>query len=298
MSSVTEEHLRHWQEHGYVIVENLLSPAELKAARENIADYLPTWEEYRRTPRRYTQLLGRNGWPVAEFPFVGDALNHVTTHPELVALAKRILRTDNLALSHSRLRGKYAGTGDYDQQLHVDYTNNTLVYPKHDEEIVDLPFITYYTDVTLDLGPTKVLSQQETGDYIGKGGRFLSREEHPEAYEKEIPAVAPAGSTLIYSMRTFHRGSAMRASEGVRFSHHMSFRRADCRWAGQVLFQHDGGKPEMNHFLENASPEQREIIGFPPIGDSYWDEDSLAGVAARYPGMDMTPYRETVPALS
>lgn len=292
MATVTDEHVKHWQDHGYVIVENLLSPAELTAARENISDYLPTWEEYQRTPRRYRSLLGSNGWPKAEFPFVGDALNHVTLHPELVSIAKRLLRTDDLALSHSRLRGKYAGTGDYDQKLHVDYSNNTLAYPKQDEEIFDLPFITYYTDVTLDLGPTKVLSQQETDGYLPRRGRFLEHEKYPEAYEKEVPAVAPAGSTLIYSMRTFHRGSSMLASEGVRFSHHMSLRRADCRWAGQVLFQYDGGKPEMNHFLEMATPEQREIVGFPKVGDAYWDEDTLAGVAARYPGMDMTPYRE------
>ena len=32
------------------------------------------------------------------------------------------------------------------------------------------------------------------------------------------------------------------------------------------------------------------LIGFPAPGDPYWDEEAVAGVAARYPGMDMGPY--------
>jgi hypothetical protein len=48
----------------------------------------------------------------------------------------------------------------------------------------------------------------------------------------------------------------------------------------------------MIHFLEQATPEQRQTLGFPPVGDPYWDDETLAGVAARYPGMDMTPYRK------
>ena len=60
---------------------------------------------------------------------------------------------------------------------------------------------------------------------------------------------------------------------------------------GQKVFQRDGGRPEMNRFLQQATPRQREVVGFPPPGHPYWDEDTLAGVAARYPAMDMTPYR-------
>jgi ectoine hydroxylase-related dioxygenase (phytanoyl-CoA dioxygenase family) len=291
MTTVTEEHYEHWRTHGWVIVENLLTPDELAAARENVSAYLPSWEEYEQAPRRYRSLLGYNGWPLVEFPFVGDALNHVTTHPELIAFAKRVLRTDDLVLSHSQLRGKYAGSADYDQLLHMDYSNNTLVVPKDDSEIFDLPFLTYYDDVTEDLGPTMVVSKQHTDGYFPRVRRFLPREDFPEAYEKEVPAVAPAGSTLIYSMRTFHRGSAMRATKGTRIGHHVSYRAAASPWAGQVSHQRGGDLPEMIHFLEQATPELRQLLGFPHVGDPYWDNETLAGVAARYPGMDMTPYR-------
>jgi hypothetical protein len=48
----------------------------------------------------------------------------------------------------------------------------------------------------------------------------------------------------------------------------------------------------MNHLLTQASPRERQLLGFPAVGDPYWDEETLAGVAARYPEMDMTPYKE------
>ena len=36
---------------------------------------------------------------------------------------------------------------------------------------------------------------------------------------------------------------------------------------------------------------ERDLFGFPKPGDPYWNEQTLADVAARYPGMDLTPYR-------
>jgi hypothetical protein len=35
---------------------------------------------------------------------------------------------------------------------------------------------------------------------------------------------------------------------------------------------------------------QRDLFGFPRPGDPYWTEETLAGVAARYPGIDLAPY--------
>ena len=35
---------------------------------------------------------------------------------------------------------------------------------------------------------------------------------------------------------------------------------------------------------------ERDLFGFPRPDDDYWDEQTLADVALRYPGMDMGPY--------
>ena len=84
----------------------------------------------------------------------------------------------------------------------------------------------YYTDVTVDLGPTYVVSAELTRDLPVTGRRFSSREEYPQLYAAEKPATMPAGSALIYSMKTLHRGSAIKATEGVRFSQFIGYHTA------------------------------------------------------------------------
>lgn len=292
MGVFTEADFEHWHEHGYVITR-LLDDDLLAAAVANIHEYMPPWEEYARHRRWYSESVGNTGGRLrtrATFPFVGDALNATTLHPDLIGFAERVIGSDRLMLSHGQLGGKYAGTRDFEQQLHSDYGNNMLVCPKPDTEIFDIPAIIYYTDVTVDLSPTYVVSQQFT-----RGAplepRHRPRKDHPELYEHEFPVVVPAGSVLVYSMNTFHRGSALKASEGLRFAQNIGFKRADMTFCGQVTFQHEGGRPEMDHFLVTATPRQREFVGFPRVGDPYWDAYTLAGVAARYPEMDLSPYR-------
>jgi hypothetical protein len=38
------------------------------------------------------------------------------------------------------------------------------------------------------------------------------------------------------------------------------------------------------------TPRQRDIFGWPPIGDAYWNAQTLADVQLRYPDLDLTPY--------
>ena len=45
----------------------------------------------------------------------------------------------------------------------------------------------------------------------------------------------------------------------------------------------------------SARVRERDLFGFPRPGDAYWNEQTLADVALRYPGMDMAPYRPTAP---
>lgn len=292
---ISEADYEHWREHGYVIVR-LLDDDLLAAALENIHEYLPTWEEYARHPRWFQQTIAapvRAPGQGATFPYVDDALNATTVHPDFVAFAERVLGTERIMLSHGQMGGKYAGTRDFEQDLHSDYGNNTLVFPKPDSQIQDLPCIVYYTDVTVDLSPTYIVPQDFTRD-DPLVPRHRSREEYPELYEHEMPVTVPAGYALIYSMNTFHRGSALRAKEGVRFAQNIGLKRIDATWTGQETFQHEGGRPEMDHFLENATPRERELAGFPAVGDPYWTKETVDGVDARYPGMDMTPYRDAL----
>ncbi|KZO91709.1 hypothetical protein CALVIDRAFT_337559 [Calocera viscosa TUFC12733] len=294
---IKQSDIDYWHEHGYVIIDRFLSPEELAECLEGFNLYMPTWEEYSKRHPMYADLHGNTpvkvppGWVRHEFPYHSDALNRMAVHPFLVAFAERLMGHSNMLLSHGAIVGKYAGKADYDQELHPDYTNNTLVVARKGTESIDIPMIVFFTDVTEDLGPTFVVPTEYTEHLPPTGKRFYSRKEYPEIYEHERPAVMPAGSVIIYNMRTFHRGSRMFAQEGLRFSQFVAFHTANTPWLGSHVFQFAGGRPEMDLFITNASPKERELVGFPPVGDDYWkDDECRRGVAQRYPKMDMTPY--------
>jgi ectoine hydroxylase-related dioxygenase (phytanoyl-CoA dioxygenase family) len=282
---------------GYIIVNNLLSPDELAKAREQFFRHMPSWEEYSRAPAKFpavaTSTTNSSGMHVP-FPFLDcDVLNNIFFHPHLLGLIEDAIGTDKISLEHSAITGKYAGLRDYDQELHVDYGNHTLAYPKDDAKhplCYDFGCMIYYSDVTLDLGPTYVVPQTATASEVLEPRR-RSREAYGWMYEHEIAATVPAGSALLYSIRTFHRGSAIRAEEGGRFSQHLGFRAAPDPYFDPRHFQQWGGSKQMDNFLIQATPKQRAMIGFPPVGDPYWDDETLHGVQLRYPQMDMSPYR-------
>ena len=288
------------------MIERFLSPEELSDIHHGLQRYMPTWEEYCAHPKRYADFYGSgrrggNGNQDIvrdEFPYDSDALNEVAMHPFLVAFAERLAGTSDLHLSHGAITGKYAGKGDYDQPLHADYSGNTHVIPQASTEWIDIPMIIYHSDVTVDLAPTYVVSQKHTEhrDLVEDGFRFHTRDKFPELYEVEEPNLVPAGSVLIYQMRTFHRGSAMDAKEGSRYIQFTAFHSANIPWMGSMHHQNRMGTADMIKFILNADPDQRTMVGFPPVGHKYWlDPKAREGVANRYPTMDMRPYGGDLP---
>ena len=157
---ITEKHHEHLLRHGYVIVPNFLASDELAQGHAGMLKYFPTSEELAETPQKFGSILEDPEHLQIEFPFVDDALNDIATHPELIAFVERLLGTREVMLSQSAIWAKYAGTGDFDQGLHLDYQGNTLVVPRDDGDFRQVNMILYYTDVTEELGPTYVVSQE------------------------------------------------------------------------------------------------------------------------------------------
>ena len=79
---------QHLVRHGYAVVPDFLTPDELTAARRNMLRYFPTPEELAATPERYASILEDPEHLQIEFPFAGEALNDIATHPELIALVE------------------------------------------------------------------------------------------------------------------------------------------------------------------------------------------------------------------
>jgi phytanoyl-CoA dioxygenase PhyH len=284
---IEDHHVEHWRRHGYAVLERCLGAAELAAAWADLRTYLPTREQYGVAPWFYGNDPG--GGHSRELPFLGDVVNAVAVHPALISFGERALGTRHLSLTQSIVWGKYGGTDDYEQPLHADYMNHSLLYPRMGKRPEEVLFLLYYSDVDGSLGPTYIVPKEHTRHELLVPYR-RSRTEFPDLYRLERPLCLPAGSVLAYDTSIFHRGSRIVAPHGVRVSHHIVYRADWAPWIGYRHWGNHGLSREMQRFIERLSPRQRELLGIPAPGHEFWDAETLVGMAARYAGMDMTPY--------
>jgi hypothetical protein len=287
---VSQKQIEQYLRHGHVLVPNFLTSQELSAAHENMLRYVPTDEELQATPERYSWIFDDPEHLQTEFPFAGDALNDVSTHPEIIALVEHLLGDNDIVLSQAAIWAKYAETGgDFEQGLHLDYQGNTLVVPRDDGDYRQVNMILYYSEVTEEMGPTYVVSQEHTRE-LPLWPTHRTRKRSADLYQHERPVLANPGDLLIFGMRTWHRASQITAESGVRLSHHLVYRSARHGFQGYHLWSRLGENEHLQSFIQRATPRQREVLGFPKPGDPYWNAETLAAVKLRYPAMDMTPY--------
>lgn len=288
---ISDGHLEHLRRDGFVLVPGFLTSEELAGARRHMLRYVPTAEELAATPERYPWVFEEAERLQTEFPFSNGPLNSIATHPDLIEFAERALDTRDILLSQSAIWAKYAGTGDFEQSLHLDYEGNTLVVPRDDGDYRQINMILYYSDVTEEMGPTCVVAIQETAD-LPVWPTFRARKGNSNFYKREKKILAKAGDLFIFGMRTWHRASAMKAGEGVRLSHHMIWRGGRHAFQGFHQWSQMGEKAELKRFIEFSAPRQREVLGFPPAGDRYWNAETITAVKLRYPQMDIRIYSE------
>ncbi len=290
---------------GYIILEKFIDGDLLSRAQADLARIFPTWQDFRDRPNDFPGIerLTKIDFPQhAATLMAADALNDVALHPNLLDFVERLL-DDPILVGHLSLIGKYAGGEEYDQPMHVDMMSHTMVMPP-DDQVDQLSAIIYYSDVTIDLGPTRVLPFGETDAYwrdialTDRDPFWLKaswfRDDAPELYARERAVTVPAGSVLLYTVRTLHRGSAATASEGSRFTQHVGFHRRDMAWAGEKLLPLQGLHDELGRMLCRLDPRQRSVLGFPEPGNRYWTPATCAAVQRRYPEMDLDPYRQAI----
>lgn len=271
---------------GLAVVEGWLDDVELKASLDLIDRFYPTWDEYARAEAQSDTIANSmpTHWAFTEFPDFPSELHFNVLRPDLIDFARRFIGGDVLA-TQSGISAKYAGQHVIDQELHTDTTNHSLVWAPQDY----LAGMIYYTDVTAENGPTYAVSRRHTAN-TPMYPRHRSRDLDPDLYEHELPILAPAGSLLLYTMSTFHRGSGMTAATGRRVNHHWAYRPVKVDHIGWAPWPMRAANPEMSRLLQLCSVEQRTAMGFPAPGDPYWTDVTLDGVALRYPDMDLLPY--------
>ena len=294
-AGIERKHVDHYRQHGYAIIEGFLGIEELDAARAELKAILPGWLEFCEDPSRGKP----EGWERGRipgrgpmrFPYPGTALNSITLHPALREFAAEMIGHDDLFCEQSHLSVKCKDhPGDRDQHMHCDFGNHTLAYPPDDPAYWQTAYLLYYTDVTEDHAPTAVCSWEHYPEKLRWPAHY-GRGDRPALYENEVKVTGPAGSLLAYSMRTFHRGTLFLGDVG-RISQFVTYAPAAWKWLGITGWSAEANRPEFRSWIEGATPAEREALGFPPPDHPYWTDETRKGVAARYPGMDMTPYEE------
>ena len=294
-----------WISDGFVILPSYLPAEDLGPAVSDLDAMFPSAHDFHDAvnPDRNARFIGDEFNGIDSFPFAALALNRIPVCDALVSLASTLLGERDIRLYSAEAWAKYEGAADYDQALHRDYLNHTILVPSSSTPFRQVELFVFLSDVTAELGaPRMVPRSSATDDLPAKpnffprrdgtdnGNGFVATAGRPDLYEREIPATGPAGTVVAFQPQTVHRGAAITEPRSARFTMHLCYRAAAAEWAHRHAWADRSHDPRWYEFVEQATPRQLELFGFPPPGHPYWTAETLTGVAHRYSGLDLTPW--------
>ena len=283
MTRVPDTALDDLRRRGFALIPDFIGGDLLAAAQAEVATIYPTREAYFADPAHYAKFAASQFAGIRYFPYDRPALDALPVHPDLVDAAERFLGGGDLDVYKVELWAKYAGATDYDQPHHRDYGNHTLVVPTADAP--HLTTILLLSDVRLEHGPTRAVPLEHSRDRPPVPMIL----EPGELVEHEVALTGTAGTLILYATHVFHRGTNL-TGDAARFILMTDFKRRGSPWTGKIAWPDRAISRGWPAAMAAMTVRQRDLFGFPPPGDPYWTPATVAGVAARYPAMDMAPY--------
>jgi len=317
---LTDAQTMRWREEGCVVVDGIL-PDELVEEAVNGLDGI--------FEKNLTEIQNGN-WGFGsqgkmDFPCETDVFNRITIHPRILGAVKKLLGEDDILLSQSDVWPKYgqektvSDQDNFDQRIHMDYGNHTLVHPEAWDKPEAVAMIIYFSDHRIAGGCTAVVPRKP-GDpayhppFIHMPGvagtryvnnrkdaeelmstRPVSASIRKELYDRELRVAYNPGTILFYRLDVWHRGTAVNTGE-MRYVQNILYKRRSADW---ILNWNRGTSYSMYHdrmitekLIVGATPEQRSVLGFPKPGAKYWTPLTLRMTEARYAGLGLvlTPY--------
>ncbi|GAB1688974.1 phytanoyl-CoA dioxygenase family protein [Krasilnikovia sp. M28-CT-15] len=294
---------RAWQTDGFVILPGFIPADELKSAVGELDLLFPSADGFHDgTDPRRERFLGDEFAGIDTLPFASTELSLLAVNHRVLTLAATLLGTDDIHIYAAEAWAKYTGACDYDQDMHRDYLNHTVLVPSTTPGCRQVEMFVFLNDVPEELGPPHLVSRRHTADlpavpnwFLRPGqegtSRFSDDSGSPELYGAEVTGAGPAGTVIAFEPGTFHRGTQLTAPRGARFSMHLGFRPSTLHWGQRVAWAARSFTSEWVDLVGSATARQLQAFGFPPPGHPYWTPETLAGMALRYPRLDLSPWR-------
>jgi hypothetical protein len=310
----TDEEVERWREDGWVLLEGLVGTDEIDAIQDELFEIFPTAEQYHADPegetvRRLGQPPENHGfvWPdegpgfrddqhrwQSFFPFPGRGLNRLVVHRGIVNFVERALGSTDLRVYQTGLSAKYTGITNYEQPMHTD-RNHSWLPPVSEAPWWHVEGFLYLSDVSANGNPTHLVSVK---DSAGRSTTtpLIMPDGDPEIYALEKGAAGIRGSYLAYRPDVFHRAVELSEPGGSRFLLNVSYRIAGQDWIGYHTMQSHATSPDWTRFVENSTPRDLALFGFPSPGHRIWSPSLLDATQQLYPKLDLAPWRAALPS--
>lgn len=314
--ALTAEQVEAFRRDGYVLVPDVFSIDEMASALdacERIFYGGKSFEAWRegfdgssdgvRDGFFSNDTAGRSQFPVGV-----EALDRLIEDENYLDMFAQCLGTEAMWYCNAHL---FLRSGPTDKRhaahlwegYHIDHDTNSFLPPC--AEIDTYAYVNcgvYLHDVEEDGAPMHVIPGSHR-QIITLLPRLLEQglykppttitdiREVPE-FATPVPTTAKAGSALFYSSYLVHAAVPFQNKRKQRALWTLSMSRADTRsfnrFANAYMY---GDRNFTVPFWKTTTPRVRSLFGWPPPGDSYYTEQTLALLEQWYPGIDLTPYR-------
>jgi ectoine hydroxylase-related dioxygenase (phytanoyl-CoA dioxygenase family) len=291
------EHISQWRDEGFVVLEGFFPRCEYEPVlqdfealyrdagkAEGVGSPRQLEPEVRRA-RQGTQFKNIHVLPYE----ASSALNLISLHPDLIALARALLGVNDVRLYQSHTWAKYTGEADYDQDFHCDFGNHTLIAPADDPVRRTVDFVIYFTDVTKQHGALRYVTKPDVVAALGRHVISPSEQDQHALTKLERAVEVSAGSLVAHGIDTMHRGSNLTIPNGRRFSLTVGYKAAGSDHIGFHVWQAGHNRPWQRVF-NHATPDQLTCLGVPKPGDPFWTRRTLELTQARWPDWNMAAY--------
>ncbi|MEZ5230632.1 MAG: hypothetical protein R2710_29365 [Acidimicrobiales bacterium] len=264
-----------------------LTDAEVEAAQRADFDIFPEPAEYFADPSRYESLVQGQFSGLRVGPFPSWELNRLGVPPRPRRCRRAVLRFDRSRSLQDRTLGEVLRSGRLRpassprlrQSQSRGASGRWSLAPAHHLH----PAVGCLRGRRSDQGRTAPVGVDAPlyPNRVGPG----------EFADDEVAVTGPAGTLFLYTTDVLHRASSMTGEQRSRFVLLADYAARGNPWMGKVSWPGRALDPAWPDLLAKASPRERELFGFPPVGSDYWNEQTVSDVGQRWPGIDMSVYR-------